>query len=80
MVRLLISEGGEPMATVDEILDAVRCLSFEEYVKLRSALDSLDETEWNAELARSTEQWNKSGLTDDDIDRAVARRRHESRS
>ena len=68
------------MATVDEILDAVRSLSFEDYVKLRSALDSLDETEWNAELARSTEQWNKSGLTDDDIDRAVARRRHGSRS
>ena len=68
------------MATVDEILNAVRSLSFDEYIKLRSALDSLDETEWNAELARSTDQWRKSGLTDEDIDRAVARRRHESRS
>jgi hypothetical protein len=68
------------MSTVEQILNAVRGLSFEEYLQLRSALDSLDETEWKAELERSTKQWNESGLTDDDIDRAVARRRYENRS
>jgi hypothetical protein len=67
------------MATVEEILDAVRGLSFEQYVQLRQSLDGLDEDEWRHELARSTANWKASGLTDEDIDRAVERRRYESR-
>jgi hypothetical protein len=68
------------MTKIDEILDTVRNLNHAEYVELRQAMDSMDEAEWEVEQTRAAKQWQNSGLTDDDIDAAVFRRRHESRS
>jgi hypothetical protein len=67
------------MASVTEIVDAVRSLTFEQFLEFRAALDGLEIEEWRSELAKSTADWERSGLTDDDIDRAVAKRRYESR-
>ena len=68
------------MKQIEEILTAVRRLSHHEFVALRQAIDAMDDVEWQAELARSTADWEAKGLTDEDIDRAVERRRYESRS
>jgi len=41
------------MSKVDEILEAVRALSDDEYVRLREALDQMDKAQWEAERARA---------------------------
>ena len=68
------------MSKVDEILQAVRALSDDDYVRLREALDEMDRAEWDAERARAARDWAASGLTDEDIDAAVLRHRYEGRS
>jgi uncharacterized membrane protein len=67
------------MTKIDEILQAVRALSHEEYIQLRQAMDAMDEAESQAERAQAARDWAASGLTDDDIDAAVLRHRYESR-
>jgi hypothetical protein len=59
------------MSKVDEILQAVRALSDDDYVRLRDALDEMDKTEWEAARARAAPDWAVSGLSDEDIDAAV---------
>ncbi|MFO0810272.1 MAG: hypothetical protein U0746_16745 [Gemmataceae bacterium] len=67
------------MSKVQEILRAVRELSHEEYLELRASMDEFDEAEWEAARTQAARDWAATGLTDDDIDEAVRRRRHESR-
>jgi uncharacterized membrane protein len=67
------------MSTVEDILQAVRALKDDEYVRLREALDEMDKSEWEAERARAARDWAASGMTDDDIDAAVMRLRYENR-
>lgn len=67
------------MSKVDEIMNAVRDLTFEEYLQLRTAMDALDEAEWEAEREKTAQEFQTAGMTDEDIDRAVVKRRYESR-
>jgi len=67
------------MSKVEEIMQAIRDLDEREYVALREAMDEMDKAEWETERARAAQEFHARGLTDHDIDRAVAELRHESR-
>ena len=66
--------------TVREIVSAAERLDPDEFVLLRQELDRLEEQMWEAELAETSRQMDHANLTDDQIDRLVARRRREGRS
>ena len=63
------------MSTVAEIIKAVERLDPEDFLKLRSALDRVEETLWDRELGRVTEKHRKEKLTDAQIDELVLKRR-----
>jgi hypothetical protein len=67
------------MSTVTEILWAVEGLDSAEFLKLRTALDHLEERLWDRELGRVTAKHRKEKLTDAKIDALVSRRRYRSR-
>ncbi|MDY0167910.1 MAG: hypothetical protein RBS80_15285 [Thermoguttaceae bacterium] len=68
------------MTTVDEIVSAAGQLPPDEFILLRGELDRLEERLWNTELTEASERMERAGVTDDDIDAMVARRRHEGRA
>jgi len=63
------------MSTVAEIIKAVERLDPEDFLKLRSALDRVEERLWDRELGRVTEKHRKEKLTDAQIDELVLKRR-----
>jgi len=65
--------------TIHEIVSAAERLGPDEFVLLREELDRLEERIWEAELAQTTREMDQAHLTDDEIDRLVARRRREGR-
>jgi hypothetical protein len=67
------------MSTVAEVVAAVRQMTEEDREAVRRALDEIEEREFQDERARATRDFHARGLTDDDIDRAVAELRHQSR-
>ncbi len=67
------------MKTVDEILDAVKQLDPAHFLSLRRKMERLEKKLWEDELKRTTAAMQKNGITDEDIDRLVTRRRRESR-
>jgi hypothetical protein len=67
------------MSTVAEVVAAVRQMTEEDREAVRRALDEIEEREFRDERARATQEFHARGLTDDDIDRAVAELRNESR-
>jgi hypothetical protein len=67
------------MSTVGEIIKAVERLAPDDFLKLRTALDRVEERLWNRELARVTTKNRKRNLTDARIDELVLNRRHRSR-
>jgi hypothetical protein len=67
------------MSTVAEVVAAVRQMTEEDRDAVRRALDEMEEREFQDERARATRAFHARGLTDDDIDRAVAELRNESR-
>ena len=67
------------MSTVAEVVAAVRQMTEEDREAVRRALDEMEEREFQDERARATRDFHARGLTDDDIDRAVAELRNESR-
>jgi hypothetical protein len=67
------------MSSVAEVVAAVRQMSEEDREAIRRALDEIAEREFQDERARATRDFHARGLTDEDIDRAVAELRHESR-
>jgi hypothetical protein len=67
------------MSTVQEIVTAAAQLGPEEFVHLREELDRLEEHLWDAELERTSAEMQQAGLSDDEIDQLVMRRRRESR-
>jgi hypothetical protein len=67
------------MSSVAEVVAAVQQMSEEDRAAVRRALDELEEREFQEERSRATREFHARGLTDDDIDRAVAELRHESR-
>jgi hypothetical protein len=68
------------MSTVDEIVAAAKGLDVEQFLRLRKKLDRLEAKVWKAELERTSDELKKAKVTEEDIDRIVARRRRESRS
>jgi hypothetical protein len=67
------------MATVAEIMKAVERLKPEEFLKLRTALDRLEERLWDRELGRVSAKHRKAKLTDPKIDKLVLKRRYGGR-
>ncbi len=67
------------MATVAEIIEAVERLDAEDFLKLRTALDRVEERLWDRELGRVTAKHRKEKLTDAKIDELVLRRRYRGR-
>ncbi len=68
------------MTTIHEIVSAAGQLPPDEFILLRGELDRLEERLWNTELTEASERMERAGVTDDDIDAMVARRRREGRS
>jgi len=68
------------MKTVEDIVAAARELDATQFVRLRQKLDRLEKKVWDDELARTTAELQQAGVTDEQIDRLVMRRRRESRS
>ena len=67
------------MTTVDEIVMAAERLTAAQFVRLREKLDRLEKKLWAHELAQTDKKMKKAGITDDQIDQMVTRRRRESR-
>lgn len=67
------------MATVAEIIRAVQRLNPQDFLKLRSELDRVEEQLWDRELGRVTAKHRKGKLTDAKIDELVSKRRHKGR-
>jgi hypothetical protein len=67
------------MSTVAEIIKAVERLDPGDFLKLRSALDRVEERLWHRELGRVTEKHRKEKLTDAHIDELVLKRRSRAR-
>jgi hypothetical protein len=67
------------MATVAEIIKAVERLGPEQFLKLRTALDRVEERLWDSELRRATAKHRQAKLTDARIDELVLKRRYRGR-
>jgi hypothetical protein len=67
------------MVTVDEIVAAAERLKPDQLLRLRRRLDRLEQRVWKAESAQACQELEAAGVTDEDIDRMVMRRRREGR-
>ena len=67
------------MSTIAEIIDAAERLDSEDFIKLRTALDGVEEKLWDRELDRVTAKHRKRKLTDAKIDELVLQRRYMGR-
>lgn len=67
------------MATVAEIIKAAERLGPEEFLKLRSALERVEERLWHRELGQATARHRKAKLSDATIDDLVLKRRYRGR-
>lgn len=68
------------MPVVEEVMSIVRRMTDEERDELFRLLEELDDEAWQRERAEATRAFQRAGLTDDDIDEAVRKRRYEGRS
>ena len=68
------------MSSVREILSAIEKLSPDDFVKLQARMDRIAEQIWQKEHKRLSRKFRQEGLTDDDIDRFVLRRRYRGRA
>lgn len=68
------------MSSVKEIVSAIEKLSPEEFEKLQARMDRIAESMWQKEHKRLSAKFRREGLTDDDIDRFILRRRYRSRA
>jgi hypothetical protein len=67
------------MSTIAEIIKAVERLDPEEFLRLRTALDRIEEKLWDRELGRVSSKHRKQSLTDAKIDELVLKRRYRGR-
>jgi hypothetical protein len=67
------------MSTVAEIVKAAEGLEPDEFLKLRTALDRVEEQLWDEELGQVTAKNRKAKLTDTKIDDLVMKRRYTGR-
>jgi hypothetical protein len=68
------------MSSVKEIVSAIEKLSPEDFEKLQARMDRIAERIWQKEQKRMSAEFRKRGLTDEDIDRWVLRRRYRGRA
>ena len=64
--------------TVTELVAAVSQLRPSEFLRLREKLDEIEEQQWRDSLAKITKRTRAKGVTDEQIDEMVMRRRRES--
>ena len=64
--------------TVSELVAAASQLRPNAFLRLRDKLDEVEERQWRASLARITKRTRAKGVTDEQIDELVMRRRRES--
>lgn len=67
------------MATVDQIVAAAEKLKPDQFLRLRSRLDRLERRLWKAESVRTARELDAAGVTDEDVDQMMMRRRREGR-
>lgn len=67
------------MSTVAEIIKAAEGLDAEAFLKLRTALDRVEDRLWDQELGQVTAKHRKGKLTDAKIDELVLKRRYRGR-
>lgn len=67
------------MSTITEIVEAAERLRPEDFLKLRTALDRLEEKLWDLESGKVTAKHRKEKLTDSKIDDLVLKRRYKGR-
>ena len=67
------------MKTVDDIVAAAEKLNRTEFLRLRKKLDRLERRIWISELSVTATKLREENLTDQQIDRLIAKRRYESR-
>jgi hypothetical protein len=67
------------MSTVAAIVKAAESLNPKDFVKLRTALDRIEERLWDRELSQVTAKHRQEKLTDATIDGLVLKRRYRGR-
>jgi len=67
------------MSTISEIIKAVERLDPDDFLKLRTSLDRVEERLWDQELGRAGVRRRKAKLTDAKIDELVLKRRYKGR-
>ena len=67
------------MSTVTEIVKAAECLDPDDFLKLRRALEQMEERLWDLESRRASARNRKEKLTDAKIDELVLKRRYRGR-
>jgi hypothetical protein len=67
------------MVTVDEIVAAAKQLGPDQFCRLRRRLDRLEQRLWKAESRRAGQELAAKGVTDEDLDQLIMRRRREGR-
>ena len=67
------------MSTIAEIIKAAERLDPDEFLKLRTSLDRVEERLWAQELGRAGIMHRKVKLTDAKIDELVLKRRYKGR-
>ncbi len=67
------------MSTVTEIIKAAQRLNADQFLKLRTALDRIEEQIWEQELEQVSIKHRTEGLSDANIDELVLRRRYRGR-
>jgi hypothetical protein len=70
---------GEAVSTVAEIIKAAEGLDADEFLRLRTGLDRVEERLWDQELGKVTAKRRKQKLTDAKIDELVLKRRYRGR-
>ena len=68
------------MSSVKEIVSAIEKLSPEEFEKVQARMNRIAEQMWQKEHRRLSRKFREKGLTDDDIDQTILRRRYRGRS
>ena len=67
------------MATVEKIVAEAEKLEPDQFLRLRKKLDRLEQKLWDRESKKVAKSIKAAGVTDDEIDRIVTRRRREGR-
>jgi hypothetical protein len=68
------------MKTLDKIMSMVESLTPDEFLRLRKRMDELQRELWEAELTKTSEEFEREGITDGAVDRLVLKHRYDGLS